>query len=148
MKETVAAWESEARSLVRFFLGFMFFLHGVRFVYGLMPIANARGLPRLALDSLPPMVGYFELGAGVLLMLGLFARPVAFLAALQSAAAYAVYTHGFWTLRNGGEEAMIYFMMFLYIAAAGAGAWSLDSLLHREKGPRPSGEDGTPGAAT
>jgi putative oxidoreductase len=147
MRDTVAAWESRARSLTRFILGFMFFLHGLRALYGLMPIMNARGLPLLALDSLPPITGYFDLSAGALLMLGLFARPVALLAGLESGEAYAVYTHGFWTLRNGGEEAMIYFLMFLYIAATGAGRWSLDHLLQRSKAQCSTGDDRPPGAA-
>jgi putative oxidoreductase len=83
-----------------------------------------------------------------LLILGLFARPVALLAALQAAGAFVVYTHGFWTQRNGGEEAMIYFLVYLYIAAAGAGTWSLDSLLHKRKEQRPAGDFRPPSATT
>jgi len=136
MRETLAAWEGQARSVVRIILGFMFFLHGLRAAYGLLPlVGRRRGVPLLSLDSLPPMVGYFELVAGALLILGLFTRPVALLAALEAAAAYTLYTHGFWTIRNGGEEAMIYFLVFLYLASAGAGNWSLDYLLR--KGPVP-----------
>jgi putative oxidoreductase len=134
MRETVAAWEGQARSVVRLILSLLFFLHGLRAVYGLLPIVGRRrGVPLLAMDALPPIVGYFELVGGALLILGLFTRPVALLAALQAAVAYAVYTHGFWTLRNGGEEAMIYFLVFLYLASAGGGTWSLDALLQKRK---------------
>jgi putative oxidoreductase len=134
MKETLASWESQARSVARIIFGFMFFLHGLRAAYGILPIVGRRrGIPLLSVDSLPPMVGYFELIAGALLILGLFARPVALLSALLAGAAYAVYTQGIWTLRNGGEEAMIYFLFFLYIAAAGPGTWSLDNLLFRTR---------------
>lgn len=72
--------------------------------------------------------GILELVGGVLLVIGLFTRPTAFILSGMAAVAY-FYAHapgGFFPLLNGGELAALYCFVFLYLAAAGAGAWSLD----------------------
>lgn len=78
--------------------------------------------------------GVIELVGGVLLVLGLFTRPVAFLLSGMTAVAY-FYAHaprGFFPILNGGELAALYCFGFLYLAAVGGGAWSVDRLRGRD----------------
>src|SRR5208337_4895222 len=82
------------------------------------------------LQSLLGVAGILELGGGALLLVGLFTRPVAFILSGQMAVAYfmAHAKHGFWPVQNGGELAVVYCFIFLYLSAAGAGALSIDGL--------------------
>jgi putative oxidoreductase len=76
------------------------------------------------------VAGLFELVGGPLLVFGLFTRPVAFILSGMTAVAY-FYAHaprGFFPLLNTGELAALYCLVFLYLAAAGGGAWSVDRL--------------------
>ena len=78
--------------------------------------------------------GLFELVCGALLVVGLLTRPAAFLLSGMTAVAY-FYAHaptGFFPILNGGELAALYCFVFLYIAAAGGGPWSLDSFWGRK----------------
>jgi putative oxidoreductase len=70
-----------------------------------------------------------EVFGGVLLLLGLFTRPVAFLLAGEMAVAYFQFhfPQGFWPTMNGGVPAVLYCFVWLYYATAGAGPWSLDA---------------------
>jgi putative oxidoreductase len=72
--------------------------------------------------------GAIEVVAGILITLGLFTRLAAFIASGAMAAAYFIghFPKGFWPLENMGEAAILYCFVFLYIAAAGPGAWSID----------------------
>jgi uncharacterized membrane protein YphA (DoxX/SURF4 family) len=80
-------------------------------------------------DALPTWTGVLELAGGVLLMLGLFVRQTALVLSLEAILAYVLISQPrtLWPIRNGGIEALLYFVIFLYFAAAGAGAWSLDA---------------------
>jgi putative oxidoreductase len=85
---------------------------------------------------LPPIevaAGVIELVTGILVTIGLFTRPIAFLAAGEMAVGYFMFhfPKSFWPAVNMGEAAILYCFIFLYIAAAGAGAWSIDAA--REK---------------
>ena len=74
------------------------------------------------------VAGMFELFGGILIVLGLFTRPVAFVLSGLMAVAY-FYAHapsGFFPLLNGGELAVLYSIVFLYLSAHGGGSWSLD----------------------
>jgi putative oxidoreductase len=74
--------------------------------------------------------GILELVGGVLIIIGLFTRPVAFILSGMLAVAY-FYAHAnrdFFPILNGGELAVLYCFVFLFLAAAGGGAWSLDKL--------------------
>jgi len=72
--------------------------------------------------------GAIELVGGILITLGLFTRLAAFIAAGEMAVAYFIghFPKGFWPAANMGEAAILYCFIFLYLAAAGAGAWSID----------------------
>lgn len=80
------------------------------------------------LASLSGVAGLLELFGGFLLLLGLFTRPVAFVLSGLMAFAYFIAhaPQGFWPLLNRGELAALYSFVFLYLAAAGGGPWSLD----------------------
>ena len=80
-------------------------------------------------ELVPGVAGIIELVGGVLLMLGLFTRPVAFIASGLTAVAYfmAHAPRGLYPILNGGELAVLYCFVFLYIAAAGPGPWSIDA---------------------
>ncbi|MFL2546103.1 MAG: DoxX family protein [Candidatus Rariloculaceae bacterium] len=81
--------------------------------------------------SLITTAGVLELFGGTLLLFGLFTRPVAFILSGEMAFAYFI-NHaplGFWTIANGGEAAVLYCGLYLYIATVGGGRWSLDRIL-------------------
>lgn len=130
LRQRVAAWEPQARAVLRLVLGFLITLHGIRKVFDVLPsVAGRRNAPPLALDSLPAMTGYIELVAGPLLMLGLFVRQTALVVSIEALLAYALVAQPrtLWPIRNGGIEALLYFVVLLYFSVAGAGAWSLDA---------------------
>ena len=139
MKEKLSSWESQARSVARIIVGFLIALHGFRNVFGILAArAGRRGAPPMALDMLGTAGGYVEMIGGVLLVLGLLTMPVAILLALTAAGGYIagpISRPSPWPIRNGGEEAVVYVVVAIYFALAGAGAWSIDALLRRGKKP-------------
>jgi putative oxidoreductase len=86
-----------------------------------------------SLQSMSGVGGLFELICGALVVIGLFTRPAAFLLSGMTAVAY-FYAHtprGFFPILNAGELAALYSFVFLYLAAAGGGAWSVDRFLRK-----------------
>jgi putative oxidoreductase len=119
--------------LLRVVAGLLFMQHGLQKVLGLL--GGYRGTPGATapLVSQSGLAGLLELGGGLLLALGLFTRPVAFVLSGLMAVAYFM-SHapdGFWPLLNRGELAALYSFVFLMFSATGAGPWSLDALLRR-----------------
>jgi putative oxidoreductase len=112
-------------SLMRIVFALLFMQHGGQKLFD-FPVAKG-GAP-LELWSLMGVAGVLELFGGLLLLLGLFTRPIAFLLAGEMAVAYfrAHLPNGFWPIANRGELAVLYCFAFLYLAAAGGGPWSLD----------------------
>ena len=84
--------------------------------------------------TLPGIAGWLELVGGLLLLLGLFSRPAAFILSGEMAVAYFLmhFPRGFFPIRNGGELAVVYCFLFLYFSVAGPGPLSLDALLRRK----------------
>jgi putative oxidoreductase len=113
---------------LRIVAGFLFLQHGMQKLFA-YPSAPPGGKPPLT--SLYGVAGILEFLGGVLIMVGLFTRPVAFLLSGQMAVAYFMVhaTQGFWPAKNQGENAAFYCFIFLYFVFAGAGPWSLDALL-------------------
>jgi putative oxidoreductase len=113
-------------TLFRLVAGLMFVCHGAQKLFGLF------GIPRM---TAPMMVaaGVIELVGGILIAAGLFASFAAFLASGEMAVAYfmAHAPHAFLPIVNHGELAVLYCFAFLFIAASGSGAWSLDALIWR-----------------
>jgi len=91
----------------------------------------------VALFSLIGLAGALEVFGGALILLGAFTRPVAFILSGEMAVAYfmAHFPISFWTVLNGGQPAVLYCFIWLYMSAAGAGPWSIDGLMRR----RPQG---------
>ncbi len=119
-------YTSQLLSVLRIMSGLLLLQHGttkyLNFPVG--PMNNASPA------TMAGAAGIFELIGGILLVFGLFTRPVAFILSGMSAVAY-FYAHapnGFFPLLNGGELAALYCFVFLYIAAAGGGTWSVDRL--------------------
>jgi putative oxidoreductase len=80
------------------------------------------------------VAGVLETFGGILLLAGLFTRPVAFVLCGEMAVAYfrAHAPRGFWPIANGGELAVLYCFIFLYLAVAGAGPVSLDRIIWKK----------------
>jgi putative oxidoreductase len=121
-----ATWAPRLLSLLRIVVALGFIEHGTSKFFGLPPFP-------MPLNPLLYVAGTLELVGGALILLGLFTRPVAFILSGQMAVAYfmAHAPQGFFPANNGGEAAMLYTFVFLYLAAAGAGPWSLDALRSR-----------------
>jgi putative oxidoreductase len=137
VRQTLASWEPQARSVLRIVLAFVFSLHGYRLVYGMFPqLARRGGIGQMPLDSLPRFTGYIAILGGALLFLGLLSRTTALVLSLQALAAYVFIAmpRSPVPLRAGGNEVLLYFLVFLYMAAAGGGIWSLDYLIHKLRG--------------
>jgi|SRR5687768_14454289 putative oxidoreductase len=117
------------QALLRAMTGALFMQYGVQKLFGLLVD------PAYPWTGAPPMfsqlwfAGVLEVFGGALIVLGLFARPVAFLLAGQMAVAYFQFhaPQGFWPARNGGIPAVLFCFVFLHLFAAGAGPFSIDS---------------------
>ena len=128
----LGTWEPFARSALRMIAGFTFSLHGLQKFLGFFGGMGGHGGTAPVL-SLLWTAGVLETFGGLLLILGLFTRPVAFLLAGEMAFAYfrAHQPRGLWPIQNGGELAVLYCFVFLYIYTAGPGPLSLDRLFRK-----------------
>jgi putative oxidoreductase len=133
VNEFYSTWSLRVLSVLRIVAGFLMIWHGNQKLFG-YPIS----LPPGAEGALVTTAGIIELFGGLLILIGLFTRPVAFLISGLMAAAYflAHAPSGFLPIVNQGELAAIYSFLYLYFAFAGGGAWSLDTLLSRSTGRR------------
>jgi len=124
--------EPRALSVLRIIAGFTFSLHGFQKLFG--AFGGLRG-GTAAFGSQIWIAGVLECFGGLLILLGLFTRPVAFLLCGQMAVAYfqAHAPRGFWPVLNGGELAVLYCFIFLYLSIAGPGSVSLDSLIRKKR---------------
>lgn len=119
-------------SVLRIVAAFLFMQHGAQ---KLFEFPAWQG-PPVKLMSLGGVAGVLEFFGGLLLLVGLFTRPVAFVLSGLMAFAYFLghASKGFWPVLNGGELAALYCFLFLYYSAAGGGPWSLDAILKRQRG--------------
>jgi putative oxidoreductase len=117
---------------MRIVAALLFLQHGSQKLFGIPASQQAASFPLL---SLMGIAGILEFFGGLFVLLGLFTRPTAFILSGQMAVAYfmAHAPHGLLPLVNHGELAVLYCFVFLYLAAAGGGPWSLDHLLRRGK---------------
>lgn len=128
-------WSPYLLSLLRIVVAFTFISHGTQKLFA-FPVLEPRN--PVPLSSLLGMAGVLELVGGLLLFLGVFTRPVAFLLSGEMAVAYfmAHASRNFWPILNGGEVAVLFCFVWLFLAAAGPGPWSLDALRTSEADPR------------
>ena len=126
--------EQIAYILLRVVAGFLFWQAGCLILFGWFG-----GMP--GQPSPPPLMsqtgigGILEFFGGILIMLGLFTRPVAFILSGMMAVAYWQFhaPNGAWPLQNEGMPAVLFCFLFLYMAARGGGDWSLDALIRRQR---------------
>lgn len=125
------SWSPRLLSVLRIVSGFMFAAHGAQKWLGFPVPPNST----VTLMSLSGVAGLLELGGGLLLLLGLFTRPVAFLLSGEMAFAYfmAHAPRSFYPIVNGGEAAVLFCFVFLYLAFAGGGPLSLDRMVLKQK---------------
>jgi putative oxidoreductase len=113
-------------ALLRVMSGLLFLAHGTQKFLSFPAGERAGG--GLAFDNPGAFAGVIELVCGLLIAIGLFTRPAAFLASGTMAAAYFIAhaPQNFFPVNNGGDAAILYCFVFLYLAIAGPGAWSVD----------------------
>lgn len=126
----------QALSLLRIVAALIFLMHGTAKLFGFpeteMPMPEA--------GSLMWAGGLLEFVGGLMLLVGILSRPVAFILAGEMAVAYWMFhaPEALYPLQNGGDAAILYCFVFLFIAAAGPGPWSIDARL-------PQRDDSEPG---
>ena len=129
MNDTCTTWTPRLLSVLRIVSAYLILLHGTA---KLLHVPQVPMFENLQIYSLSGVAGILELVFGALLLIGLFSRVSAFILSGFTAAAYFIghATKGFFflPLLNGGETAILFCFIFLYIFAAGPGPWSIDAL--------------------
>jgi putative oxidoreductase len=124
----VSSWSPRMLSVLRIMTGLLFLEHGTQKFFAFPG-------PGPALTSLLIVQGLLELVGGILILIGLFTRPVAFILAGDMAVAYfmAHAPRGFFPTLNGGQLAILFCFVFLYLFVAGGGVWSVDEIRSRSR---------------
>jgi putative oxidoreductase len=125
-------WSGRALSVLRIVTALLFLQHGLAKHFGFPHVANFDNLQPFSLIGL---AGAIEVVGGLLLLVGLFTRPAAFVMSGEMAVAYfmAHAPRGFFPLLNQGELAVLYCFVFLFLAIEGGGPWSLDTMLRKAR---------------
>jgi putative oxidoreductase len=127
-------WADRLLSVLRIVTAFAFMLHGTAKI---LHLPHQPQYDQLQVLSLVGVAGLLELVGGFLVLIGLFTRPVAFILSGEMAVAYFM-SHaprGALPLLNNGDAAVLYCFVFLYLAFAGAGQWSVDAMRTRRLPP-------------
>lgn len=130
LKSLNATFAPRLLSVLRIVAAVIFLAHGTQKLFA---VPGAPGASPVPLASLIGAAGVIETVGGILMLLGLLTRPVAFVLSGEMAVAYFL-THapqGFWPILNRGELAVLFCFLWLYFSAAGPGPWSLDALRKR-----------------
>lgn len=124
MQKVLGRFSPYLYGLLRIAAGLAFAQHGAQKLFGVL------GGQAVELASQRGLAGIIEFVGGIMIALGLFASPVAFIASGEMAWAYfqAHAPRGFWPVQNGGEPAVLYCFIFLYVAAVGSGKLSIDAI--------------------
>ena len=119
--------------LLRVVAGFLFIQAGCLILFGWF--GGMPGGEKVRLMSQTGIGGVLEFFGGILIMLGLFTRPVAFILSGMMAVAYWQFhfPNGRWPVQNEGMPAVLFCFIFLYMAARGGGDWSLDALIRSKR---------------
>jgi len=121
----LSRWQPQLLAVLRIVAALLFLEHGTAKLWDIP--TPLQGMP----DPLPPMLvaaAWIEVVLGILLLIGLFTRLAAFIASGEMAFAYWIghFPRDPWPVNNMGDASILFCFIFLYIAAAGAGAWSVD----------------------
>ncbi len=130
MERILGKYSTQLYAILRIVAGLLFMEHGAQKILGVFggfggqPGQHAQYFSRFGL------AGFIELFGGLLIVLGVFAGFVAFICSGEMAFAFflAHFPRGLFPIQNGGELAVLYCFLFLYIASRGAGIWSVDAL--------------------
>jgi putative oxidoreductase len=127
---SLQSWAPRALSVLRIVTAFLFMVHGSA---KLLHVPHQAQFDNLQLMSLMGFQGVLELVGGGLLLIGLFSRPIAFLLSGDMAVAYfmAHWPRNWLPFLNGGELAVMFSFVFLYLWLAGPGPWSVDARMGR-----------------
>jgi putative oxidoreductase len=131
LMDLLKPYTAQLLSVLRIMSGLLFLQHGTT-KYLRIPVTKVSGVSP---PSMSGVAGLIELVGGLLIVIGLFTRPVAFTLSGTMAVAYfyAHFPRGFFPILNGGELAVLHCFVFLFLAAAGGGAWSVDHFRTRSK---------------
>jgi putative oxidoreductase len=126
------SWAPELLSVLRIAAAAAFMLAGTSKLFA-FPVGMPPDGATAVFPSQVWIGGFLEVAGGLLVLAGLFTRPVAFILSGEMAVAYFQFhfPQGFWPTVNGGVAAMLYCFLFLYFSAAGPGPWSLDAMRRR-----------------
>lgn len=128
-------YAGQAQSILRIVAALLFILHGTSklFSFPLMP----EGMPAPEPGNILWLGALLELVGGSLVLVGFFTRPVAFLLSGEMAVAYWMYhaPHSLYPSLNGGDAAILFSFVFLFIAFAGPGPWAIDGPLEEDDEP-------------
>jgi len=126
------SWQPRALAVLRIVTAYIFMLHGTAKLFGMPHQAIFDNLPILSLIG---FAGILEFGGGLLILIGLFTRPVAFVLCGFMAVAYfmahASQGNPLLPILNQGDLAVLFCFVFLYFVFAGAGPWSVDAAIRR-----------------
>jgi putative oxidoreductase len=130
LRAVLGRYSEQAYALMRIIVALLYFCHGAQKLFGVLGGQPVWGGPPLFIAA-----GLIEVPAGLLMALGLFTMPAAFIASGEMAFAYFLDNapKGFWPIENHGELPVLLCFVFLHIATRGAGIWSVD----RIRGSRP-----------
>lgn len=136
-KAFLDTWTPRALAVLRIVTGYLLIQHGTA---KLFHFPHDPMFDDLQFYSMVGAAGIIELCGGVLVLLGLFTRPAAFIISGMMAVAYfmahAPQGNVLAPMLNHGELAVVYCFLFLFMAAAGAGAWSVDAAMRRSSPAR------------
>ena len=124
--EFVAIWSPRLLAVLRIVAALIFLQHGTQKILGFPESSRPMNFE---LISLPMLSGLIELVGGAMLLVGFQTRLAAFVAAGEMAFAYFIahWPRSIFSVNNGGDAAILYCFVFLYLTVAGGGAWSLDT---------------------
>ena len=123
LEKALAPFAPYTYALLRIVAGLLFVSHGGQKIFGWF------GGQPVPLGSLFGLAGIIELILGLLITIGLLTSYAAFIASGEMAAAYFIghFPKSFWPLENGGEPAVLFCFIFLFMAIHGSGIWSVDT---------------------
>jgi putative oxidoreductase len=126
-------WPERMLAVFRIVAGLIFITSGTMKLFGFPP--SPVPVPQLDVFSQIWIGAVMEFAGGILIVLGLFTRPTAFLLAGEMAVAYFQFHFpgSFWPTVNMGIAPILYCFLFLYLMVAGAGAWSVDRIIARRR---------------
>ena len=132
MVRVLGRYSSYAYAVMRIVFGFLFMFHGTQKLFGWPPSEHAGEF-----TALVAIAGVIELLGGLMIMFGFFSSFAAFIVSGTMAVAYFMVHQpkGLLPIMNGGELAVIYCFVALYIASRGSGMWSIDSVIRAGKEP-------------